>query len=198
MSLGAIVAFWLCSRLSWMPTPGAWRTQPEDEPDPAPGRHGHTLLWVPRRALSDFSEAQFFGNEWASAALILGAVVAHLISPSSTSYGSGLLPAVLASQVLTAVAGVVIWRKRWRVRGFYPTFVPVVSVAPATALAFGGTLQSVVVGALAGALIAPPVAAAISARLPTTFHPFIGNVVSMSICTALIVPAYRLVAGLTS
>jgi hypothetical protein len=42
------------------------------------------------------------------------------------------------------------------------------------------------------------VAAAISARLPTTFHPFIGNVVSMSICTALIVPAYRLVAGLTS
>jgi ENTS family enterobactin (siderophore) exporter len=191
MWLGAILAFWLCSRLTWMPTPGTSRTQP----DPAPA---HVLLWVPRRALADFSEAQFFGNEWASAALILGAVVAHLIDPAGTAYGSGLFPAVLAAQVITAVVGVVTWRKRWQTRGFYPTFVPIVSVAPATVLAFDGTVQAVVVGALAGALIAPPVAAAISARLPTTFHPFIGNVVSMSICTALIVPVLRLVPGFTS
>jgi hypothetical protein len=194
MWLGAIIAFWLCGRLPWMPDSGAWRTRP----DPAPARHGHAMLWVPRRALADFSEAQFFGNEWASAALILGAVVAHLIDPSSTSYGSGLFPAVLAGQVLTAVAGVVIWRKRWRTRGFYPTFVPVVSVAPATVLTFGGTWQSIVVGALAGALIAPPVAAAISARLPATFHPFIGNVVSMSVSTALIVAMLRLLPGFAS
>ncbi len=115
MWLGAIVAFWLCRRLSWMPAPGEWRTSNE------PGPLGHSRLWVPRRALADFSEAQFFGNEWASAALILGAVVAHLISPASTSYGSGLFTAVLGSQVLTAVAGVIIWRKKWRTHDFYPT-----------------------------------------------------------------------------
>ncbi len=65
-------------------------------------------------------------------------------------------------------------------------------------LVFGGTFGSIVVGALAGALIAPPVAAAISARLPKTFHPFIGNVASMGICTALIVSVLRLVPGFTS
>ncbi|NED97067.1 hypothetical protein G1H11_17325 [Phytoactinopolyspora alkaliphila] len=197
MCVGAIVAFWLCRRLTWMPPPGAWRTRAQVKPVPA-SDSGHSLLWVPRRALADFSEAQFFGNEWASAVLILGAVVAHLISPSSTAYGSGLFYAVLTSQVLTAGAGVVIWRKRWQKHGFYPTFVPVVSVAPATVLAFGGTFQSIVVGALAGALIAPPVAAAISARLPKTFHPFVGNVASMSICTALIVPPLRLLPGFAS
>lgn len=192
MWLGAVVAFWLCSRLPWMPAPGSWRT-PAD-----PGPLGNPLLWVPRRALADFSEAQFFGNEWASAALILGAVVAHQMNAASTSYGSGLFLAVLAGQVLTAVLGVVIWRSRWQARGFYPTFVPVVSVAPATVLAFGGTLQSITVGAVAGALIAPPVAAAISARLPASFHPFLGNVVSMSVCTALIVAVLRLIPGFAS
>ncbi|GAA1519944.1 hypothetical protein [Kribbella lupini] len=192
MWLGAIVAFWFCSRLTWMPTPGGWRGQQQDEPQRA------GALWVPRRALADFSEAQFFGNEWASAALILGAVVAHLISPTSTAYGSGLFVAVLASQVLAALTGVIVWRRKWHRHGFYPTFVPVVSVAPATVLVYGGTLQSVVIGALAGALIAPPVAAAIAARLPKTFHPFIGNVASMSICTALIVPPLGLLPGFTS
>ncbi|MGW1341891.1 hypothetical protein ACWCOV_12655 [Kribbella sp. NPDC002412] len=193
MAAGAVVAFWLCGRLRWMPAPGAWRTQAEDEP-----RRGPVLLWLPRRALADFSEAQFFGNEWASAALIAGAVVTHLVAPSSTAYGSGLFLAVLAGQALTAVVGVAVWRKRWQAHGFYPTFVPVVSVAPAVVLAFGGTLQSVVVGALAGALIAPPVAAAIGARMPVGFHPFIGNVVSMSVCTALIVPVLGLAPGFAS
>ncbi|TDD13311.1 hypothetical protein E1218_34705 [Kribbella turkmenica] len=191
MWLAAIAAFWLCRRLSWMPAPGAWRTE-------APEAPRQSRLWVPRRALADFSEAQFFGNEWASAALILGAVVVHLVSPFSTSYGSGLFGAVLAGQVLTAVVGVVVWRKKWQAHGFYPTFVPVVSVAPATVLVFGGTLESVVVGAFAGALIAPPVAAAISARLPGSFHPFIGNVASMGLCTALVVSLLRLVPGFTA
>ena len=92
-----------------------------------------------RRALADFSEAQFFGNEWASAAMILGAVVAHLVSPAALVYGTGLFLAVLAAQAVTALTGVLIWRRRWRALGFYPTFVPVVSVAPATVLAYGGT-----------------------------------------------------------
>ncbi|WP_350279988.1 hypothetical protein [Kribbella sp. HUAS MG21] len=195
MWLGAAVAFWICSRLRWMPPAGAWRAQQQQVPPAGPE---NSLLWVPRRALADFSEAQFFGNEWASATLLAGAVVAHAISSSSTAYGSGLFAAVLASQVITALAGVLVWRRRWQRHGFYPTFVPVVSVAPATVLAFGGTVESVLAGALLGALIAPPVAAAISARLPKTFHPFVGNVASMSVCTALVVPALRLVPGFTS
>jgi hypothetical protein len=194
MWIGALVAFSLVRFLPWMPAPGAWRTAKPGGPDP----RAASWLWVPRRALADFSEAQFFGNEWASAAMILGAVVAYAISPSALVYGSGLFLAVLASQAATALAGVVIWRRRWHAHGFYPTFVPVVSVAPATVLAFGGTVPAVLAGALAGALIAPPVAAAISRRLPAFFHPFIGNVASMSVCTAVIVPVLGLVPGVAS
>jgi MFS transporter, ENTS family, enterobactin (siderophore) exporter len=106
--------------------------------------------------------------------------------------------AVLASQTVTALAGVLIWRRRWQELGFYPTFVPVVSVAPATVLTFGGTPQSVIAGALAGALIAPPAAAAISRRLPAYFHPFIGNVASMTVSTAVIVSFLHLIPGVAS
>jgi hypothetical protein len=194
MWLGALVAFSLVRFLPWMPAPGVWRAARAGDSDLGT----KSRLWVPRRVLADFSEAQFFGNEWASAAMILGAVVAYAISPSTMVYGSGLFLAVVASQVATALAGVLIWRRRWQALGFYPTFVPVVSVAPATVLAFGGTIQAVLAGALAGALIAPPVAAAISRRLPATFHPFIGNVASMSICPAVIVPALGLVPGVAS
>jgi MFS transporter, ENTS family, enterobactin (siderophore) exporter len=197
MWVGALAAFSLCRLLPWMPAPGEWRSRGVAEDDPAVGTT-QSQLWVPRRALADFSEAQFFGNEWASAAMILGAVVAYVVSPSALVYGSGLFLAVLSSQALTALTGVLIWRRRWNTLGFYPTFVPVVSVAPATVLAYGGTIQSVAAGALAGALIAPPVAAAISGRLPGGFHPFIGNVASMSLCTALIVPLLELLPGIAS
>ncbi|TWD82647.1 hypothetical protein FB561_3783 [Kribbella amoyensis] len=188
MTVGAVIAFWLCGRLPWMPSPGRWRGPGAASPEAS-------RFWVVRRALADFSEAQFFGNEWASAALILGALLVHLLNPSLLVYGSGLFPEVLASQVLTAVAGVLLWRRKWAAHGFYPTFVPVVSVAPATVLAFGGTAQSVVAGALLGAIVGPPVAAAIAARLPNTFHPFIGNVASMTLCTAVAVPVLGLLPG---
>jgi len=131
MWIGALVAFSLVRFLPWMPPPGAWRTAKAADPTP----HTASWLWVPRRALADFTEAQFFGNEWASAAMLLGAVVAYAISPAALVYGSGLFLAVLASQAVAALTGVLIWRRRWHALGFYPTFVPVVSVAPATVLA---------------------------------------------------------------
>lgn len=197
MAMGAVVAFWLCRNLPWMPTPGAWRSRRQDilgtgASDPTASR-----LWIPRRALADFSEAQFFGNEWSSLSMIAGAIVAYATMPSSIAYGTGLFAAVLVGQGMTAVAGVTIWRGRWRARGFYPTFVPVVSVAPAAVLAYDGTPMSVMLGALTGALVAPPVAAAISDRLPASFHPFIGNVASMSVCTALIVPLLAFIPGVS-
>ncbi|MEV4002303.1 hypothetical protein [Actinomadura sp. NPDC049753] len=198
MWIGALVAFGACRYFPWMPAPGAWRAAREVENLTGTGTSTTSLLWVLRRALADFSEAQFFGNEWASGAMLSGAVIAYLISPSAFAYGSGLFLAVLTSQAVTALAGVLIWRRRWQALGFYPTFVPVVSVAPATVLAFGGTPQSVIAGALIGALVGPPLAAAISRRLPTGFHPFIGNVASMSVSTALIVPLLDLVPGITS
>lgn len=194
MWTSALAAFWLCRLLPWMPAPGAWRNTlgvPADAPATGP-------VWVLRRALADVSEAQFFGNEWASAAMLLGAALAYLTSPMELAYGSGLFLAVLTAQAITALAGVLLWRRQWRARGFYPTFVPVVSVAPAAVLACGGTAASVVAGALAGALVAPPLAAAISRRLPHHVHPFVGNVASMSISAATIVPLLTHIPGVSA
>jgi hypothetical protein len=70
-----------------------------------------------------------------------------------------------------------------------------VSTAPATVLAFGGSPQAIVLGAVLGALMGPPFAAAVARRLPPDFHPFIGNVVSMAVSTATIVTAPSVMPG---
>ncbi|MDT5344608.1 MAG: hypothetical protein QOE52_3792, partial [Mycobacterium sp.] len=99
------------------------------------------------------------------------------------------------AQVLTAALAVTLWHRQWAKYGWYPTFVPVVSVAPATVLAFDGTIQSIIAGALLGALLGPPFAAMVARRLPPDFHPFIGNVVSMAFATTVIVTALSVAPG---
>ncbi|GAA2274469.1 hypothetical protein GCM10010149_15950 [Nonomuraea roseoviolacea subsp. roseoviolacea] len=195
MTLAAAVAFVICPRLPWMPEPWAWRsTTPETAAaEQRPADYGPA--WVLRRALADMSEAQFFGNEWASGALLVGALLAYATAPQSLVYGSGLFLTVLIGQLLAALVGVIVWRRRWRAAGFYPTFVPVVSVVPAAVLACDGALLPTLLAAVAGAVISPPMAAAISARLPSGFHPFVGNVAAMSICTAVIVPLLSMLQG---
>jgi hypothetical protein len=198
MAIGALFAFAVCRVLPWMPQ----SMSPPDDPtvdhhDPAGSPPSSTTSrgWVPRRILADFSEAPFYGNEWASVGRLLGVVLAFLLIPQLPVYGSGRLPALLAAQVLSAAIAVPLWRSRWAEAGWYPSFVPVVSVAPACVVTFGGSVQAVVAGAVLGALAGPPLAAAIARRLPTDFHPFIGNVASMAICTAVIVPLLKLLPG---
>lgn len=110
-------------------------------------------------------------------------------------YGSELLSAVLISQVLTATLAVLLYRRQHQLAGWYPTFVPIVSVAPAVVLTYGPTTQAVVCGAVLGAICGPPLAAATSRRLPPVIHPFVGNVFSMSICTTGIVLGLGLLPG---
>lgn len=195
MSVGGLGAFWLCRRLPWLPPP--WTpppSEPSSEPSStAPVRHGAS--WVPRRILADFTEAHFFGNEWAGAGLLLGCVLHYLLNPAAPAYGSGLLPHLLAAQVLTAACGVLMWGGRWAASGWYPTFVPIVSVTPATVLAFGGTVPSIVAGAVLGAAIAPPLAAALARHLPDDVHPMVAYTASMAVCTATIIPLLDLLPG---
>jgi hypothetical protein len=196
MAAGAVVAFAICRYLPWMPQPLTLRQQ--ESPAPAALAHRHGVGWSIRRVLADFSEAPFFGSEWASFGLILGGVAAFLLNPALPSYGSGLFLQIVVGQVLTAALGVVLWWRQWASRPFFPTFVPVVSVVPATVLTYGGTAASILAGAVLGAMIGPPIAAAISRRLPSDFHPFIGNVASMAVSTALVVPALGLVPGFST
>jgi hypothetical protein len=205
---GALIAFLLCRYLPWMPRPLNARSA--DTPEPvgqedattadlaafAPPRQGP--VWVIRRVLADFTEAQFYGNEIAAIGLIGGTVLTYLLNPLTPVYGTALLPAMLAAQVLTGTIGVLVHRRRWAAAGWYPTFVPVVSVAPAAVLTYGPTVPVIVVAAVFGALAGPPLAAQVGKRMPPDFHPFIGNVVSMTVCTLVAIPLIGVLPGVNS
>ncbi|MGB3127227.1 MAG: hypothetical protein WBB95_25725 [Pseudomonas sp.] len=184
MAVGSVIAFVLCRRV-----PSLVRSDyvPLVKPMPAlPPTYG--VVWSLRRVLADFSEAPFFSNEWASLGLLAGVLLAYALNPISPAYGSGLLLPLLGAQALTSGLGVLIWRQQWIKRGWYPTYVPLVSVVPAAVLSHGGSWTVVVSSALLGALIAPPLACAIAGRLPAHFHPYIGNVTAMALSTLLVVP----------
>lgn len=189
MAIASIGAFVLCRYVPSLVRPAQLEPAAEEVSVTVSGKApDYGVVWSLRRVLADFSEAPFFGNEWASLGLIVGALLAFTLNPMSPVYGTGLLPQLLAGQALTSALGVVIWRRQWMERGWYPTYVPLVSVVPAAILTFGGAWQVIISSALLGALIAPPVACALAQRLPGFMHGFIGNVLSMALSTLLILP----------
>jgi len=184
MAAGSIVAFVLC-RLC----PALVRSDYVAAAKPAPAKPPtYGFVWSLRRVLADFSEAPFFGNEWASLGLLAGVLLAYALNPVSPAYGSGLVLHLIGAQALTSAIGVVIWRREWIKRGWYPTYVPLVSVVPAAVLTYGGSWTVMGSSALLGALIAPPLACVIAGRVPAHFHPYIGNVISMALSTLIVLP----------
>ena len=192
MAAGSVLGFLLCKHFPALVVPASPlpTTAPATTSTPDYG-----VRWTLRRVLADFSEAPFFGNEWASLGLVLGALLALMLNPASPFYGSGWLLQLLAAQTLASALGVLVWRRQWIARGWYPTYIPVVSVAPAAILVHGGSLTVIVLSASLGALLAPPLAVAISQRLPAYMHGYVGNVLSMAISTLLILPLIGLVIG---
>src|SRR5699024_10254715 len=87
--------------------------------------------WFVRRVFADFSEAQFYGNEIAGAFLIIGVLLDLFLSQDQAVYGSHkLVGAVLLSQFVGSSTGVFLYADKFKNCGWYPTFVPVVSVGP--------------------------------------------------------------------
>lgn len=184
MAAGSVIAFVLCRRI---PSLVSSDYISPTRPVPATASN-YGVIWSLRRVLADFSEAPFFGNELASLGLLAGVLLAYFLNPMSPAYGSGLILHLIGAQALTSALGVMIWRHQWIKRGWYPTYVPLVSAVPAAVLTHGGSWMVIGSSALLGALIAPPLACAIAARLPAHFHPYIGNVSSMALSTLMIVP----------
>ena len=191
MAVASAAAFLLCKRYpSWV--------RQSHEPDvvkPVASQPSYGVIWTLRRVLADFSEAPFFGNELASLGLLLGLLLAYLLAPAAPAYGSMLALHIVAGQALASFVGVVFWRGQWQARGWYPTYIPIVSIVPAAVLTHGGSWQVIVASAVLGALVAPPLAVAIRQRLPGYVHGYIGNVVSMAISTLGIVPLIGLLVG---
>lgn len=198
MSIGAALTFLLCRFLPWMQRPAttAAANDPREGTDSAHDRP-HTMItdaiWMVRRVLIDFTETQFYANEWASLGVLAGVVFTAVLNPDFASYGTGLLPRILVAQALTSAIGIVLWRRLYRGGGWAPTYVSLVSVAPATVLTYDGNLVALVLGSVAGAVVGPVIARPVSNLLPDDFHPFIGNTVAMAVATAFIVPLVGLV-----
>lgn len=191
MALASVMAFLLCKRFPGLVRDG----QRPVRPAPVASNPDYGVIWTLRRVLADFSEAPFFGNELASLGLLLGVILAYVLAPAAPAYGSQLVLHMLAGQALASLFGVLFWRRQWIKRGWYPTYIPIVSIVPAAVLTLGGSWQVVVSSAVLGALIAPPLAVAISQRLPGYMHGYIGNVLSMAISTLAIVPLIKLLTG---
>nr|WP_313731882.1 hypothetical protein [Pseudomonas sp.] len=191
MAVASAVAFMMCRRFpSWV---GQGRKHIALQP--VSGEPNYGVVWTLRRVLADFSEAPFFGNELASLGLLLGLLLAYLVAPAGPAYGSQLVLQMVTGQFMASLVGVLVWRRQWQVRSWYPTYIPIVSVVPAAVLTHGGHWQVVIISAVLGALVAPPLAVAISDRLPSHMHGYIGNVLSMAISTLAIVPLVGLMAG---
>jgi hypothetical protein len=187
MGVASVVAFSLCRLFpGWVKPQSQSAAQPLPPEQPPEKTYG--LVWGVRRVLADFSEAPFFGNELASLGLLAGVMLAFALNPDSTVYGSGLLLPILAGQFLTSGIGVLLWRGQWMAKGWYPTYIPLVSVVPAAVLTHSGGALVVALSATLGALIAPPLASAIAARLPSWMHGYVANVISMAVSTVIIVP----------
>jgi len=191
MALASLVAFMLCRRFpSWV--------RPCHQPtaaEPVAQQSDYGVIWTLRRVLADFSEAPFLGNELASLGLLLGACLAYMLAPAAPAYGTLLLIPMITGQALASLVGVVFWRRQWQIRGWYPTYIPIVSIVPAAVLTHGDSWQVIVASAVLGALMAPPLAVAITQRLPSYMHGYIGNVMSMAISTLVIVPLVGVLAG---
>ena len=199
MSVGSAISFLIARRLPWLVLRQAQETRevrPTTQAELPPSSLNRNIpadaAWAARRVLKDFTETHFFANELAGACLILAVAAAFVLNPGLPSYGTGLLPHILFAQALTSAIGVTLWRGWYRDGGWAATYASVVSVAPAAVLAYDGSWQGMVGGAVMGAVLAPPLARAISARLPVGFHPVIGNTAAMAISTAVALPVLGL------
>ena len=194
MALGTAISCFIARFLPWMHLP-APTAAPAQDIAPVTTTSGPPTLWkdatwTMRRVIADFSEAQFWATELASIGMLVGLAVTVMIGPAELV---SLIPQIIVAQGLTAAIGVVVWHKGLRGGGYVPTYIPVVSVAPACVLVFGGGVPAIVLGALAGALIGPFISRLVEAVLPSDFHPVIAFTFSMAVTTSIVVPSLSLI-----
>lgn len=143
-------------------------------------------FWFVRRVLADFTEPQFYGNEIAGLFLIIGVCLDWVLNINHPAYGSRAIPAIILSQFVGSSVGIFLYFNKYVEKGWYGTFVPVVSVGPACILMFGSSIRVALVAGVLGAIIGPPLAEYFSDMLPEDYPSTIGNVTSMGVTTIVV------------
>lgn len=185
MWIGGIIAFELCHILPWMKpvdytTPHSGLLAP---PPTAEEKSAHPNRFFLRRMLADYSEPMFVGNEIAGGMLVLGSMLSWILNPDHPFYGTGWFPALITCQIITGAVALYAYWPHWIEGDFFPSFVPVVSVAPAMVLTFGASPFIIVFSAVLGGLMCPPVANMINDRIPAHWHGMVGFTFSMAFCS---------------
>lgn len=160
---------------------------------PAREEDVYSASWSVRRALADFTEPHFYGNEVASLFLLAGLLIDCILSGDMAAYGGGAqaVGAVLLSQFIGAGVGVFLYAYKFDHGGWYATYVPVVSVGPACVLMFGASVPVAVLAGVLGGILGGPVAEFFSAKLPEGVHGTNANVLSMTICTCIVAIVFQ-------
>ena len=146
----------------------------------------HPNRFFLRRMLADYSEPMYVGNEIAGGALIVGSLLTWALSPMQPFYGTGWFPACILSQIITGAVAIFVYWDQWLDNDFFPTFVPIVSVAPAMVLAFGPTLPVIIISAILGGIACPACAKMINDKIPSHWNGMVGSTASMAICSFVV------------
>lgn len=195
MCLGSIICFEICPALPWMhekteikKTQAEYETTSEKEElstqeymDKYPGR------FFIRRLFVAFSEPMYIGNEFVGIAIILGTLFSWFLNPQHTCYGGGILPELIMSELLTGAIAIYFYWDKWKERGYYPTFAPVVSVGPTMAVMYGANIAIIIIGVVLGAIITPAIADRFTSKLPSHWHPVVGNTGAMTVAIVAVV-----------
>ena len=159
------------------------------------GQQQYELLKSPmfliRRTLADFTDCYFYGNEWPALFLIIGGIVDWLVNHEHGMCGAKVFPAILLSQLVSGGLGVFLYGRKHIENGWYPTYVPVVSIAPFCVLTFGTSLHVVLFASILGGLIGAPFADLLNRNLAEDLHGVIPNVLAMGLCTMTVIAVMR-------
>lgn len=188
MAITGIIICVLCNVLPWVKKHPVQTLNSET----SSSDNVYSAKWFVRRVFADFSEAPFYGNEVASIFLLVGVVVGAAICSNHSAYGSGALPAIILSQFISSTVGVFLYTQKFDNSGWYATYVPVVSVAPACVLMFGATIPVALFSGVIGGILGAPVAEYLATKLPNYIHITVANVTSMAICTTVVVTIMRI------
>jgi hypothetical protein len=146
----------------------------------------YSPLWLVRRTIAEFSEPLFYGSEVVGIFFTVGIVIDWLLSPRLLTGGAMAVPAILLSQIVAGGVGIFLYADQWEKKGWYPTYVPVVSCSPACVLMFGATIPVALFAGIVGGIIGAPIADHIGGRMASYIHGTVANVTSMALCSILL------------
>lgn len=189
MCVGSIICFEVCHILPWMKK----KTSPATNPASIPGEMTPKEMkfkkpnqFFVRRIFADYSEPMFIGNEITGFAIILGCIITWILNPQQPAYGSGLFPALLLAGLLTEAISIFLYWDQWLENDWFPSFISAVSVAPGMILFFGASIPVIIIGAVVGAILCPPVANLVLRHRPAHWHNVVAFTLSMSINMTLV------------